>query len=258
MIKITRDNYPPSDRYKIGLNKGREKWRVFENRVINNFKANPAQFNDGSYVFPQHPSYQVWRNAIVKVQGLKCCYCEKPIKNGDLEHYRPKKGWQQTRGTTINRPGYYWLAYRWRNLLLSCNDCNDSSTKGNLFPISGTRAITPRCNLELENMLFINPYEEEPTNHISFYKSDPISLGARGQLTIETFKLRDRGDIASSRKDRFEMYKNAKRLIDYAETGHITPPASELEKLRITLRKASKKTEPFSGMIRENEKKGLL
>ena len=65
-----------------------------------------------------------WKEELINNQGKKCCYCEKSIDTGDLEHYRPKQGWKQNKGTAITRPGYYWLSYRWKNLLLSCKILN--------------------------------------------------------------------------------------------------------------------------------------
>ena len=38
-----------------------------------------------------------------------------------MEHYRPKARVSTEQG---DKPGYYWLAARWENLLPSCTDCN--------------------------------------------------------------------------------------------------------------------------------------
>lgn len=50
---------------------------------------------------------------LTKIYYFKCAYCEKKLLDTDLhiEHYRPKSV-------------YYWLAYSWDNLLLSCGQCN--------------------------------------------------------------------------------------------------------------------------------------
>ncbi|MEQ8422678.1 MAG: hypothetical protein RIB64_21910 [Arenibacter algicola] len=258
MIKISRDNFPPSDKYLIGVNRGCEKWRVVENKVLVDYKSNPLIFQNGTYSFPRHPSYDSWKEELLRAQGIKCCYCEKPINRGDLEHYRPKQGWQQAKGNSFNRPGYYWLAYRWKNLLLSCSECNESATKGNLFPIQGTRATTPRCNLNAEHSTLLNPYNEEPSNSISFYKSDPIAINNRGKVTIDIFKLKDRGDLAPIRKDRFDMYELAKSTLDYANKGHIKISRSDLKELQTKLYTAQKAKKPFSGMIKENLRQGFL
>ncbi|WP_114835626.1 hypothetical protein U0027_04510 [Agrobacterium tumefaciens] len=51
----------------------------------------------------------------------KCAYCEKFIEKGmsEVEHYRPKGAVEGT-----NHPGYWWLAYKWSNLLPTCPGCN--------------------------------------------------------------------------------------------------------------------------------------
>lgn len=77
-----------------------------------------------------------------------CAYCEKYLDSRsyfDAEHFRPKgKVTEQgtaspvntTRadGTEIAHPGYFWLAYRWENLLPSCQACNSGHGKQNQFP----------------------------------------------------------------------------------------------------------------------------
>lgn len=73
----------------------------------------------------------------------KCAYCETNTAAGapmQVEHYRPK-----AKVTNENNHfGYYWLAYEWSNLLLSCSKCNRG--KGNHFPITGNRINAPELN----------------------------------------------------------------------------------------------------------------
>ncbi|MFH6965245.1 hypothetical protein ACHRVK_21900 [Flavobacterium plurextorum] len=152
MRKINRDKFPPVDLYLIGGNRGISKWRIYENKVLRDFRDNPAQFN-GDYNFKRHPSYDIWKDEIIKNQGRKCCYCEKPIANGTLDHYRPKNGWLQNQGEPLSKPGYYWLAYRWLNLLLTCTECNDQSQKGNLFPVGNVRALNQSSKLDKESAI---------------------------------------------------------------------------------------------------------
>ncbi|KRD59241.1 hypothetical protein ASE40_13750 [Flavobacterium sp. Root935] len=257
MRKINRDNLPPVDIYEIGINKGVSRWRVAEANVIKAYKSNPLIFNNGEYVFPTHPSYTKWKNELINNQGEKCCFCEKAIKNGVIEHFRPKKGWQQNPGDPISRPGYYWLAYRWRNLLLSCTDCNESGQKGNLFPINGIRAFSPTCSINAENCNLINPYEEDPSTFISYYKSDPISLHSRGRETIEVLKLGTRADIKQNRKDIFDIYDLSFQISKLPHAmGSITKKMIDEANDRVRIK--VKKKEPFSGMILENLKNGTL
>src|SRR6476661_10679447 len=77
------------------------------------------------------------KETLIAVQDYKCCFCESKIGHiayGDVEHYRPKAGWVQDE-EPINKPGYYWLAYEWDNLLLSCEKCNQRYKK-NYFPLA--------------------------------------------------------------------------------------------------------------------------
>lgn len=55
-------------------------------------------------------------------QHRKCAYCETKFTHsspGDVEHYRPKAGYQQAVTEPLRGPGYYWLGYEWSNLLFA-------------------------------------------------------------------------------------------------------------------------------------------
>ena len=69
------------------------------------------------------------KKSLETIQNFKCCFCEskyKHITSGDVEHFRPKGAYTQGKGPTFPfvRPGYFWLAYEWDNLLVSCEVCN--------------------------------------------------------------------------------------------------------------------------------------
>ena len=77
------------------------------------------------------------KKALIKAQHDKCCFCESKITHvayGDVEHFRPKGGYRQRPEDELEQPGYYWLAYAWTNLYLSCQLCNQRY-KANLFPL---------------------------------------------------------------------------------------------------------------------------
>lgn len=80
------------------------------------------------------------KEALIGMQYGKCAYCEARvihISYGDVEHFRPKAAFQQGETTPLEKPGYYWLAYDWLNLLLSCQICNQRH-KRNLFPLKNS------------------------------------------------------------------------------------------------------------------------
>jgi hypothetical protein len=82
-------------------------------------------------------AHETVKNALLKLQHGKCAFCECKVTHqqyGDVEHFRPKKGYKQKDGDPLGRPGYYWLAYEWTNLLVSCQICNQKFKK-NLFPL---------------------------------------------------------------------------------------------------------------------------
>ncbi|SMO63121.1 TIGR02646 family protein [Chryseobacterium rhizoplanae] len=68
------------------------------------------------------------RKLLVKMFHGKCAYCESKITaiyNGDIEHFRPKG---KIHDATPKKPGYFWLAAEWDNLLFACPFCNQTNT----------------------------------------------------------------------------------------------------------------------------------
>jgi AAA domain, putative AbiEii toxin, Type IV TA system len=73
------------------------------------------------------------------------------IAYGDVEHTRPKASYRQLRRGPLKRPGYYWLAYAWENLLFVCEICNRRE-KRSWFPLKkgSKRARSPKHRLTAE------------------------------------------------------------------------------------------------------------
>ncbi len=72
------------------------------------------------------------KRILVAAHSCKCCYCERKYdepRHLAVEHFRPKTAVRQSNKHKEQYPGYYWLAYDWDNLLLSCHECN-SDWKG--------------------------------------------------------------------------------------------------------------------------------
>ncbi|KAA6342699.1 hypothetical protein EZS27_009571 [termite gut metagenome] len=78
-------------------------------------------------------SYSVYsdinvRKVLLRMFHGKCAYCESKITaiyNGDIEHFRPKGKIEEANS---KKPGYYWLAADWENLLFACPFCNQTNT----------------------------------------------------------------------------------------------------------------------------------
>lgn len=155
------------------------------------------------------------KQALNELFAFKCAYCEssyaatQPV---DVEHFRPKGA--VVHGGRLRKPGYYWLAAEWENLLPSCIDCNrprtqefpdmdaELSGKANLFPIAneGRRAESPG-NERLERRLLLDPCRDHPDRHLEFLDDGNVRPRRRasgrksekGEVSIETYGLRRRG-----------------------------------------------------------------
>ncbi len=159
--------------------------------------------------------YQVAKSALFKAQWFKCAYCELPINMGwsDVEHFRPKAEADRKPGCT-HPHGYWWLAWTWENLLLSCNVCNrpqkDGRGKGVRFPLDHgsvplTAGQTPPGQ---EKPLLHDPTEPGALDHIVYRRE------LRGGETVWVPRARNgsqRGDItirlcALDLSEKIELY----------------------------------------------------
>lgn len=144
------------------------------------------------------------KTALNGIYHGKCAFCETKSESMHVEHFRPKRG------------GYYWLAYSWDNLLLSCPTCN--TNKGDEFPLAEggvkTHFVTTDDNIRDINVLssgydqselplLVNP--ETATNEelgaLVFTKDGKISSNnPRMAQTITQCKLH-RAALCQRRKD---------------------------------------------------------
>jgi uncharacterized protein (TIGR02646 family) len=151
---------------------------------------------------------------LLKMQHNKCAFCEaKPlhVSSGDIEHFRPKAAVND--GVNVLRPGYYWLAYEWTNLLFACEACNRRN-KGCLFPLTepSRRARSHHDPITDEAPLFINPCDDEPSIHIGFREHVPYAKTERGRATIDALGLA-RPELNADREEKFATLQSLQRLL---------------------------------------------
>jgi uncharacterized protein (TIGR02646 family) len=136
---------------------------------------------DKPFPFSMYKHKQV-REELERLCHGKCAYCEglyAPVAPADIEHYRPK-GAVVVNGK-LRKPGYYWLAATWSNLLPSCIDCNRARTqdfpdsdphvagKANKFPIAKEAKRAKRPSEEVhEERLLLHPCLDDPEQHLEF------------------------------------------------------------------------------------------
>lgn len=134
------------------------------------------------------------KDRLIADQHGKCCYCEAYLLHvgyGDVEHYRPKNGFKQaTSDKQLSKPGYYWLAYEWDNLLFVCDRCNRGH-KRNYFPLRNpaSRVRSHHQPVAQEHPLLLHPVFDDPSQHITFQKSIAKGLSPEGRITIKTCGL---------------------------------------------------------------------
>lgn len=163
-------------------------------------------------------SIPVKRDLLASHNG-KCCYCERSRDKVevDVEHFRPKRAVTENREDTVKQyPGYYWLAYSWDNLFLSCKGCNQTWKK-NSFPLSNHDSRSRWHNdvntVEKEVPLLANP-AEEPRNHIRFDDEAPRPIDEIGQVTIRELGLLVRPELEEARLKVWKNLRKAKALIE--------------------------------------------
>lgn len=153
----------------------------------------------------------------------KCAYCECRL-NGDyghIEHFRPKAGYTIPPSNKLITPGYYWLAYDWHNLLLSCSTCN-TTYKQNHFALEdeSQRDILNK-DIAGEVSLLINPSTEDPNLYLEFHQhivAPRLTHGkenAKGKYTIQLLQLNNRADLVRYRReiwDKFIRWKKVKTV----------------------------------------------
>ncbi len=131
------------------------------------------------------------RSLLSVVFNDKCAYCESPITAGagQIDHFRPKSGAVDLNGEK-SPEHYWWLAYEWKNLYLSCLECN--LAKGNKFPVKGQRAAIDSGWDEIlkEKNILLDPCIDNPEDHLVFSKDGVVTAtGERGEVTIDVFGL---------------------------------------------------------------------
>ncbi len=178
----------------------------------------------------------------------KCAYCETHLETarqpGDADHYRPKGGVNYKHsesnnkkyitamtvdkfGVRMKHPGYFRLAYDWRNILPACKFCNSGGGKKNQFPIKNSAYVfveqldylkkkklkglpykSPEENNtyylasedldEIEEPYLLHPYRDNPLHHVGFDDSGGVyakeidgEKSLKGLHSIEVYDLKN-------------------------------------------------------------------
>jgi uncharacterized protein (TIGR02646 family) len=256
------------------------------------FFTDPANFKNEEKLTDQKFNFEVYRNpelveALEKVFGKKCAYCEgnfAHVTPKDIEHFRPKS--EIATGVNTLRPGYFWLACEWENLLVSCPDCNRSRHhdvpgqdakvklgKETQFPLSdeGFRLRKQGSLVNEEGVrLLLDPCTDDPEQHLTFDVKGLIharsdgngKLSAKGAASITVFALQ-RKDLV---EDRLRVLNDLRFCIsemgDWAENhneltalgasqAQLDRNLDQIRKVRDKFREMLALNAPYQAMLRE-------
>ena len=246
MIRIVRPDHAPDVLQRAGKPKTRLNCESYD--------SNAEAYRSGSEQFKFRRSIYAHtkvKDALLRAQHGKCCYCESKFRAtspGAVEHFRPKGAAKQESGSATQYPGYYWLAYSWENLLVSCETCN-SSYKGSLFPLvdEESRARSHQDDIEAESPLFVDPASEDPGSHIRFRRAEVEHLTEKGLKTIQCLGL-CRGELEDARA---EVLEPLEILFSVIEDFGGEVQSSKVESARRLLNKARRPEAKFSAMMRD-------
>ena len=245
MIRIARPVEVPDVLLKAGKRQ--------RDRVCQEYDQNPGDYQSGRQTLAFNAKiygHGSVKSVLVEAQHGKCCYCERKFgatSYGAVEHFRPKGAVQQSKGSAKLVPGYYWLAFEWNNLLVSCEKCN-TSYKGSLFPIEdpNARARTHKDDVCVERSLFVDPSRENPREHIQFRQAAVSPITSRGRETIAGVGLR-RSGLEEARKERLDVVELLMEIVGLKDRVE----QSKLEKAKEKLEFYSSAQSEFSAMVND-------
>jgi uncharacterized protein (TIGR02646 family) len=268
MIRINKSEDIPS----VLLQEG----QVLTNKLRALYVTDPVSYDNGVEKFRilrKWYTHKSVKDKLVLDQHEKYCFCEADFTAngyGDVEHYRPKKGFSLTRSGELYKPGYYWLAYDWSNLFFSCEICNRRHKK-NYFPLADetTRARNHNQDYTVEQPILLHPSLDSPENYIRFEQhiaKGTDMIDGRGQTSIIGYGL-NREKLNRKREEYLANVTNNIFLAKFDPTTmspglksdlsqHLNTPWQELESVILTAKqfvaKAARADQPFALMVRCN------
>ncbi|MCT4261422.1 TIGR02646 family protein [Elizabethkingia anophelis] len=208
MIKIDRSQVqkPPA------LDKKNKTGKTETDRAIEHYTS-PTFDGTTNFKFKIYSNSEV-KEALIKLFKRKCAYCESTflhVYSGDVEHFRPKGEIEEA--APNKKPGYYWLAADWDNLLLSCRNCNQKLShsiygtrtkktmgKMNQFPLSDATQYVRKHNHvngiadEEPYRLLLNPCIDDPEEHLE-YGDEGVIRPKKDTRGVESIKAKTSIDV---------------------------------------------------------------
>lgn len=282
MIYVNRENIPEPK----ALTKKNREGKTETERAIEHY-TNPGYDGTG-FEFKVYSDPEV-KSSLIELFKGKCAYCESKflhVYSGDIEHFRPKGEIEEA--TPPKKPGYYWLAADWDNLLLSCRNCNQKLThsvyginekrtmgKMNQFPLANNAAhIRDHSHLngikdEEPHRLLLNPCIENPELFFEYEQEGVIrpkssassEEKARAEKSIDVYVLQRMPLVQSREKIQIDIFAQIQRVKEAIKNfNDIVNSHNSIKKFYFEgilkrelerLRKFTNADEEYAGMARQ-------
>jgi uncharacterized protein (TIGR02646 family) len=261
------------------------------------FFSDPHNYKDDKKLTKKVFPFEVYKDEDV-VAALeacfhnKCAYCESQFAHvtpTDVEHFRPKS--EIIDNQQSYKPGYYWLAGDWENLLASCADCNRSRkleipgepekfTLGKLaqFPLrpgaQHVRSPNEALSQEEPARLLLNPCQDEPELHLRYDDEGLIyaredSQGQKSEMgaaSITVYALERKFLVEARKKVLLDFKLKIDLLTSRVEDqpsrlkagvqADIQSNLEDIRKLSLSLMAMLERTAPYQGLLRDTIRRG--
>ncbi len=263
MIKIKKSDNPPLILTTNGVAE-KDSNNTLYDQDPEAYQTGEKKFDIQSNIY----GHKTVKEQLKAEQFQKCCFCEAKFTAngfGDVEHFRPKGGYQQKMNGKIKKPGYYWKAYDWDNLFFTCQICN-TSYKKNYFPVKDEdqRAISHHDDIAKELPLLIHPALDDPEKHLGFREEVCFDRDEKGKTSLSAFGinrkelLEDRRNYLNNVRDNCVIASLESKTIEEKRSlfSCLNMTDQKIEELIINARKfineAAKDHSPFAAMVRNN------
>lgn len=213
-----------------------EKWKEDAQKALDELLRLPAGERRAPVINRHAALWSELKDDLRRLSHGKCWYCETRIDRdfGDIDHFRPKGKVEGVPG----HPGYWWLAFEWRNFRFSCKLCNVKETdheaeegdgkggKGALFPLLDGETYRVCCredyeeyeDLLNENPLLLDPTEQRDVLLLTFARDGQAKPSTqdkeapsycRADTSIRTYHL----DHSRLIRERHDLFIRIQRLV---------------------------------------------
>jgi uncharacterized protein (TIGR02646 family) len=198
------------------------------------------------------------RPLLKRLGNGKCAYCESVIADGtpsalpDIDYFRPRGGALGHLGK-IMPDHYWWLAFKWENILPACTTCN--AAKSNRFPVGAARAKpgASRTQLLREQPLLLDPCVDAPESHLVYDSNGRINgLTERGRVTIEVLALNRISLVEARKQEASRLRASLDILYQAAPRGQLSPSGKrESARVMREILDCFGQEKPYQGILRQ-------